>query len=100
MDEKHIQIRFVDYIHSMYEHIKHAYGNPPVIVNFHQPLCDAVMDGVPPKDIGDEWFHIALGVFVRCCKWSDKDEYANPKRVYPSPEQMEQFVIDNWRERI
>ena len=97
MDEKQTQIRFIDYIHSMYEHIKQAYGNPPVIVNFHQPLCDAVMDGVPPKDIGDEWFHITLGIFIRCCKW---DNQPIPERVYPSPEQMEQYVIDNWRERI
>lgn len=97
MDDKQVQDRFIDYIHSMYAHIKHAYGNPPIIVNFSSQLRDAVHDGVPPKDIGDEWFHIALGVFIRCCSWDTNDV---TKRVHPSPEQMEQYVLDNWSERI
>jgi len=96
MDESKIQVRFIDYIHSMFEHIKYAYGNPPVIVNLHAPLRDAVMEGVPPADIGEQWFNIALYVFINNVKWDYDSPDVDASRVYPSPEMMEQWVINNW----
>ena len=88
-----LQTRFIDYVHSMYEHIRHAYGNPPVLVNLNVSLRDAVCEGVPPRDIGDEWFNIALYILIKCASWSDE---RIPQRLLPSPEMMEQYIIDNW----
>lgn len=88
-----LQTRFIDYVHSMYEHIRHAYGNPPVLVNLNVSLKDAVCEGVPPKDIGDDWFNIALYILIKCASWSDE---RIPQRLLPSPEMMEQYIIDNW----
>lgn len=92
-NERQIQIRFIDYIHSMYEHIRHAYGNPPVIVNLHVPLREAVMQGVPPADIGEEWFNIVLYLYIKNIRWSSRPDM---DKEYPSPEKLEQSVIDDW----
>lgn len=90
-----VQSRFIDYIHSMYEPLRHAYGNPPVVITLNKSLRQAVCEGIPPKDIGDEWFHIALHIMIKCAQWSDE---RIPQRILPSPERMEQYCLDHWEE--
>ena len=90
-----VQSRFIDYIHAMYEHLREAYGNPPLLINLNKSLRQAVCEGIPPKDIGDEWFHIALYILIQCAKWSDE---RIPQRILPSPETMEQYCLDHWED--
>ena len=86
--------QFIDYLHAMYPHVREAYGNPPVYVRLTTSLRDAICQGVPPADVGDEWFSIAQAIFLSCITWESSDHA--PQRVLPDAQTMIDYVNNEW----
>lgn len=85
---------FIDYVRAMYPHVREAYGNPPIYVKLTVPLRDAVSAGVPPADIGDEWFQIAQAIFLECITWETVDRA--PQRILPDADAMIEYINNTW----
>ncbi len=87
-----IKDRYIDYVRAMYPHVRDRHGNPPEIVRLNVPLRTAICRGVPPADIGDNWWNATRAIYIDCIVFEGGD------RRLPTVDDLVQHIHDNWKE--
>lgn len=87
-----IKDRYIDYVRSMYPHVRNAYGNPPELVRLTTSLRSTICVGVPPADIGEHWWNATRAIYIDCIVFEGGD------RKLPTADDLVQHIHDNWKE--
>ena len=88
-----VKDRFIEYVRAMFPLVREAYGNPPELVRLVAPLQVSVRAGVPPADIGDDWWNICRAIFISCIRWEGIE------RIMPTVDDLVAYVNKHWDDK-